>query len=68
MKIAKKIALVDVQPEGAYYVVRLVCGAVINTDTVTLGPEFVYLPDDVAIECKQGCDPCVLLDYVSPAG
>ena len=68
MKIAKKIALTSVEREGAYYVVILVCGAKINTDIVTLGVEYIYLPDDIAIECKQGCDPCILLDYESPAG
>jgi len=66
MKLAKKLELVAVKAEGSYYTVELVCGAIINTDIVTLDEKYVYLPDDIAIYCKQGCDPCILLDFVKP--
>jgi len=67
LKLAKKIALVAVKAEGSYYTVELVCGAVINTDIVTLDKKYIYLPDDIAISCKQGCKPCILLDFVKSA-
>ena len=67
MKYFKKEELAEVHRDGKYWEVELFCGASILTDSVTLGEHYGYLPDDAVVHCKQGCDPCILLDYESPA-
>lgn len=75
MKYFESDTLLEVRKEGVYYVVGLTCGVSINTDSITLGAHYGYLPDDVVLACefcnrgcKPGYEPCALLDFVSPAG
>ena len=68
MRYFKADELYKVQQLGHCYVVELACGAVIDTDTITLGQHYGYLPDDIALncksctrECKPVCTVCILL-------